>query len=623
VTGPEGPAGQSAAEAIAERDRTIARLEADLASLREILLDYMTAREAAEDEVRASEHRYRALIQRAAYGIFRSSLEGRFIDVNPALVRTLGHPNADSLLATSAAAVYFDPADYRRIVDAALRGERPAWSEVRWRRQDGAPVLIRLTLQVVHDPGGNAIALEGMTEDVTDRARQEEMLRRSERMASLGHMLAGVAHELNNPLAAIGGFAQLLLRENLNEDDRSAVDTINHEAQRAAKIVRDLLAFSRRHEHERREAVDVNDVVRYILDAQRYQIETQGIRRELSLAADVPPVLAQASQLEQVVLNLVVNARQALEQSMDQRMDARRAGAETTPPVISIRTSASEGVVTLEVEDNGPGIPDEHRARIWDPFWTTKEEGEGTGLGLAVVHGIISTYGGTIEVETELGVGTRFVVRLPAAVPAASNLPTDAALAAIARAALPHARSAATTEPAAQPATVAPAADECATEGTAGASHPTDGRPAEKRGRSVSRPTAPRRSGRADVPLLLLVVDDESAILELVARYFTARGHSVVTTPNGLRAIELARQQSFDVVICDLRMPALDGIEVIRQLRALPTCRTTRYVVSTGDSTALPDHVMAMTSDTTVLVKPYDIDELRRAVEQPKTSHAR
>jgi PAS domain S-box-containing protein len=597
VTEPAAPAVPAAADAIAGRDRTIARLEADLTSLREILLDYMTAREAAEDEVRASEDRYRALIHRAAYGIFRATLDGRFIEVNPALVRTLGHPGAPSLLATIAGAVYYDPADHQRIVDAALRGEHPGWSEVRWRRHDGAPVLIRLTLQIVHDANGNAVALEGITEDVTDRARQEEMLRRSERMASLGHMLAGVAHELNNPLAAIGGFAQLLLRENLGEDDRSALDTINHEAQRAAKIVRDLLAFSRRHENERRELVDINDVVRYILDAQRYQIETQGIRRELTLAPDLPPVLAQASQLEQVVLNLVVNARQALEQSMDQRLAVRREGGSQVPPVIAIRTSTSDGTVTLEVQDNGPGIPEENRARIWDPFWTTKEEGEGTGLGLAVVHGIVSSYGGTIDVETEVDVGTRFVVKLPASASADEQLPTDAALAAIARAA-----ARATTSPATPPQRLETAVRE--------------ERPA------TARTARPRRSGSAEVPLRILVVDDETAILELLARYFTARGHTVVTTPNGARAIELARQDPFDVVICDLRMPALDGGEVIRQLRALPTCRATRYIVSTGDSTALPENLAEAGAAVTVLVKPYAIDELRRTVEEPQVTDA-
>ena len=410
---------------LAARDRTIARLERDIAALRGILLEYMQAREASEDLLRASEARYRSLIHRAAYGIFRATLDGRFLEVNPALLRTLAYPDESSLVAAPAGSMFYDPGDGARLLDQAGRCDLPGWAEVKWRRCDGAPVLIRLTMQVVRDAAGTAIALEGMTEDVTDRARQEELLRRSERMASLGHTLAGVAHELNNPLAAIGGFAQLMLRQPLDDEDRIALETINHEAQRAGRIVRDLLAFSRREEHERRERVDVNEVVRYIADAQRYQIETLGIKRDIALASGLPPVLAQASQLEQVVLNLVVNARQALELTMDDRIGAQRSGRDGPPPTISVRTAidrtvSAAGAVLLEVADNGPGIPPEHRARIWDPFWTTKDEGQGTGLGLAVVHSIVESYGGTIDVETDVGRGTRFLVRLPAA-PAAGD----------------------------------------------------------------------------------------------------------------------------------------------------------------------------------------------------------
>ncbi len=589
------------AAAIAERDRTIARLERDLSALREILLDYMTAREEAEDEMRATEDRYRALVHRAASGIFRAALDGRFTDVNPALVHTLGHPSGASLLAEPAGAVYYDPADHQRILGAALRDEHRGWTEVRWRRHDGAPILVRLSLQVVKDARGNAIALEGMTEDITDRARQEELLRRSERMASLGHMLAGVAHELNNPLAAIGGFAQLMLRQTLSDEDRSGLETINHEAQRAARIVRDLLAFSRRHEHERREAVDLNEVVRYILDAQRYQIETRGIRRTLSLAAALPPVMAQASQLEQVVLNLVVNARQALEQAIDEP-DAARGAVSPAAPAITIRTSSQEGGVTLEVEDNGPGIPEEYRARVWDPFWTSKEEGEGTGLGLAVVHGIVTSYGGTIDMETEVGVGTRFIVRLPAANArdqgASAPTVTPAAMVGV---------SSAVTQPTAASGVGAP-----------GVPAPSPRTPTHRTVGAVEPPTGVSRAAAA---LRILVVDDERAILELLDRYFSARGHTVTTTPNGTRAIELAHQQSFDIVICDLRMPGLDGSAVIRELRALPRCQTTRYILSTGDSTALPGDFAEAAALTTILVKPYEIDQLRQAVEQPTASH--
>jgi CheY-like chemotaxis protein len=146
--------------------------------------------------------------------------------------------------------------------------------------------------------------------------------------------------------------------------------------------------------------------VRHIADSQRYAIETRGIRRVVELAPALPRVMGDASQLEQVVLNLVVNARQALE-GMLESSPARSA------PHLTMRTRADQGRVMLEVIDEGPGIPASQRERIWDPFWTTKGEGEGTGLGLSVVHGIVTAHGGTIAVESEPGEGTRFVVTLP------------------------------------------------------------------------------------------------------------------------------------------------------------------------------------------------------------------
>ena len=570
--------------------------EQDIERLRKLLLDYIEEREATEDALRAretalreSEARYRSLIHRAAYGIFRASLTGQFVDVNPALVTMLGYDSADALLAVDMARdIFYEPSDELRIIRDAVEGRVTGWTEVKWRRRDGAPVLVRLTMQVVRDGDGAPVAVEGITEDISERARREELLRRSERMASLGHMLAGVAHELNNPLAAVCGFAQLLLKQPLEPDERAAIETMNHEALRAAKIVRDLLTFSRRQEFERRELVDLNEVVRYIVDAQRYQIDTRGITFRMELATNLPRVVAQASQLEQVVLNLVVNGRQALEKVIDETsaQEASR-GNSMRPLLLTVRTGRGEGVVTLEVRDTGSGIREEDRARIWDPFWTTKEEGEGTGLGLSVVHGIVAAYGGTIDVETELGSGTGFVVTLPAA--------------------------------GATPATAIPASDE--PPDPLRAKTPEGSAVTDSGGRQSGSRTGDR-TGRAPVPLDVLVVDDEVSILSFVQRYLARRGHAVITATDGEAALRLAEQTTFDVVICDLRMPGLGGAEVIRRLRAFPTCRHARVVISSGDTAVhMSSHGLANTPDfadldiAAIVEKPYEIELLRQAVE--------
>jgi CheY-like chemotaxis protein len=210
----------------------------------------------------------------------------------------------------------------------------------------------------------------------------------------------------------------------------------------------------------------------------------------------------------------------------------------------------------LEISDNGPGIPPELQSRIWDPFFTTKAEGEGTGLGLAMVHGIVTGYDGTIEVDSEPGSGTRFIVSLPADTRAAPSIETE-----------------------------------------------------------VRGNTTPPREQAARA-LDVLVVDDEPGIRRVLTRYFASRGHAVVSARDGAEAVKLARQSTFDVVICDLRLPGMDGYEVISRIRSLPAGVRTRCIIMSGGG---PAAVEALRNDTVmvsaVIEKPYDIEELRRAVE--------
>src|SRR5690606_25081495 len=235
-------------------------------------------------------------------------------------------------------------------------------------------------------------------------------------------------------------------------EDRDALTTMEREAQRMAKIVADLkqIARSTQEESGRRGATDLNDVVQHVMKVQEYHMRTSNIEVRLDLGADLPLIMADRSQLEQVLVNLVVNAQQALAA----RPDGRR---------LIVRTRASAQGASLQVVDNGHGIPPHHLQRIFDPFFTTKAPGEGTGLGLSLVHSIVTEHGGEIHVDSEVGSGTAFRLDW---VPA--DDPADA-----------------------QP----PAATE--------------------------EPDVDRRS------LRILVVDDEQAVRSVVARYLTRRGHVV------------------------------------------------------------------------------------------------
>ncbi len=353
-----------------------------------------------------SEARYASLVERIGYGAYRSTVDGHFVDVNLVLVSMLGYASANELMALDLATdLYLDPTERARLTSRRAPAI-PEWVTTQWKRRDGSAIIVRVSVRRVLDEHGTLEAYDGIVEDVTERRRHDELLRRSERMASLGTTLAGVAHELNNPLAAIMGFTQLLLRKPWPSEDRAALETINHEAIRSAAIVKDLLSLTRKRDVERRVATDVNDIVGYIARTRRYALETAGIGCVVELQPALPPVFGDRAQLEQVILNLLSNAEHALTNTDRETRAA---------PRVVIRTRHARGQVVIEIEDNGPGIPEAAQSRIWDPFWTTKDEGEGTGLGLAVVHGIVADHGGTICLETTADTGARFVVSLPVA----------------------------------------------------------------------------------------------------------------------------------------------------------------------------------------------------------------
>ena len=544
--------GAGAGWLVARRRSAPDKLE-DLERLRTLLRDYIADREVTEDALRESEERYRTLIARASYGIYRSTPEGRLLEVNAALVKMLGYDSADELMSIDLEGLYADPGDRVRLVEAAQRGEPlPESMQLRWLRRDRTPITVRSTAQPRHRADGSVEYFEGIVEDVTARLRQEEMLRRSERMAGLGTTLAGVAHELNNPLTAVIGFAQILLKTARDTEDRIGIETIYREAMRAARIVRDLLTFTRKQDGTHVEPIDLNAVVEYILSTRRYALETRGVRCILHLDPSLPPVAGDRSQLEQVLLNLLVNAEHALAAALD----APAADAHEGSPrgAIGISTEKDDRGVVLQVSDTGCGISAEDLTRIWDPFWTTKPEGEGTGLGLSVVHGIVSAHGGTIEVTSDVGGGTTFTLHLPIA-------------------------------------TAAPAT-----------------------GRTTS--TGLVVGEAAANPLDILVVDDESSITAFLSQYLGSRGHAVLAAHSGTEALSLAKHSAFDVVVCDLRMPGMDGIETMRALRSLPQGARSRYVLSTGAtiSTTVRDAVEALPVNA-IVPKPYDIEQLRRAVE--------
>ncbi|MDP3909246.1 MAG: ATP-binding protein [Gemmatimonadales bacterium] len=298
------------------------------------------------------------------------------------------------------------------LLDAARRGERPAPLVTR------SETLQRtVRVDAARIPGAtSAQSLVVLVEDVTDQQALETQLIQSEKLAAVGQLVSGVAHELNNPLTSIAGLSEFLLEQKeLGKKDRGHLQVIQEQAQRAGRIVRNLLTFARKGPVERA-PVDLNDVVKRTLQLMSYDLKLKDITVNRDLAV-LPAVLGDRHSLQQVVLNLVTNAAQALAE---------------LPPVRSRRIAVStwfDGRVHLRVADSGPGIPDDVVHSVFTPFFTTKEPGKGTGLGLSITYSIVESHDGQITIERPSGGGAAFRIDLPPA-PADTPRPARAAQAA-------------------------------------------------------------------------------------------------------------------------------------------------------------------------------------------------
>jgi two-component system NtrC family sensor kinase len=258
-----------------------------------------------------------------------------------------------------------------------------------------------VSVAVLEAGAGGLIALR----DHTDERLLQERLLQSEKMASVGQLVSGVAHELNNPLTGVIGFAQLLLARDLEPSVRAQIQTIYGEAERAAKIVQNLLSFARRRKPTK-EMADLNSLLQRVLELRSYDFTIRNITLDLALDTRMPQVWADPDQVQQVFFNVIKNAEQAM-------IDAKGGGR------LTIRSEGTPGGVRVSIADDGPGIPPDVQRRIFDPFFTTKDAGQGTGLGLTICYSILDEHGGRIWTENlpagtdGQGGGAVFHIELP------------------------------------------------------------------------------------------------------------------------------------------------------------------------------------------------------------------
>jgi two-component system, cell cycle sensor histidine kinase and response regulator CckA len=364
-----------------------------------------------EEALRRSEARYRSLVQSAVYGIYRSSVDGKFLDVNPALITMLGYQSAEDVLRLDPQReVFLDAAEHARLMHEFQRKGRLESVEVKWRRHDGRAITVRLSGRTTTAAEEFDRVLEIIAEDVTDRRALEDQFRQAQKMEAVGRLAGGVAHDFNNLLMVISGYTEVLL-ENLTPDDslHPKAQAIQQAADRATTLTRQLLAFSRKQLLELK-VVDVNAIV---ADMERLLRPLIGENIELTtrLSPDVGHTRADAGQLEQVIMNLVVNAKDAMPGGGKILIQTN---GEDLEPLQQERSLIQPGrYIVLSVSDTGAGMDRETQSRIFEPFFTTKEQGKGTGLGLSTVYGIVKQSGGYIFANSEIGQGTTFRIYLP------------------------------------------------------------------------------------------------------------------------------------------------------------------------------------------------------------------
>src|SRR5687768_5305987 len=513
-----------------------------------------TEHRAAEDALRRSEEQYRQIVETTTDGIITVDHEGKILFVNKRLAEMLGYqpPEMVGKPATS-----FMPVAGQAVATAAFKRRESGLTDsidATFLHRDGTEVTVHVAGTPVVDAKGNHTGSMAVVHDVTEQRRLQSQLMVSDRMASVGTLAAGVAHEINNPLAAVmanldyiadvigqlggsnpSGMSPAMRETWIRDEIKAPLDDAREASERVRFIVRDLKIFSRSPTEELRGPINVKAVMESSLRMAWNEVRHRA--RLVKNYGNVPDVDANEARLGQVFLNLIVNAAQAIPEGSAEDNEIR------------LITRLEGRRVVIEVSDTGPGIPPEIINRVFDAFFTTKGVGVGTGLGLAICHRIVTDIGGELTVRSEVGAGTVFRVSLPEAVIEAV--------------------------------TAAP-----------------------------SEISSGSRRGR------ILIVDDEDMIIRILTRIL-AKEHDVVATVDARKALALcAAGEKFDLILCDLMMPIMTGMELHSEISLLSPEQAKAMIFVTGG--AFTDKTRSFLSDIPKehIEKPFDAANLRAIVQR-------
>ncbi len=459
----------------------------------------------AQDALRTSEERHRRLFEQIPIGIYETTAEGRFVSVNPSLVRLLGYQSEQDLLAMPDVGALYARPELRSQFKAALdRTESIVDFETIVRTRDGHELVVLETAYAVRDDAGAIRSYQGIVTDLTDRRRLEEQLLQAQKMEAIGRFAGGVAHDFNNLLTVITGYAEMIAND-MPSGSRPGADMqeILTATARAATMTKQLLAFSRKQVLQLR-VLDLTGIIRAV-SPMLQRLIGEDVQLRLRLTADPLLIEADETQLQQVMLNLATNARDAMPSGGSLTLETAAVTFVPHRPAGMLPVPEGGGWARLSVSDTGSGMDDATRALIFEPFFTTKPADQGTGLGLATSYGIVKQMQGSILVESELGRGTTFSLYFPLKRAASGQAVSD----------------------------------------------------------SPARVLAARGSAH------IMVVEDESAVRDLVSAVLRRAGYRVTAEPGPAEALQITDEAlaSVDLLLSDVVMPLMQGPELVRTLR--------------------------------------------------------
>jgi PAS domain S-box-containing protein len=514
-------------------------------------------RDLTEQALRENEERYRTIFQSSPLGMFRSTINGRFIEVNPALAEMIGYADPESMIRDIrdiGVQLYADPDERQRVLSSQMHASGDIMTHLnRYLRRDGSERTAKLYLKTIRNDEGVPAFFDGIVEDITERMRAEEeqqrleaQLMQAQKMESIGRLAGGVAHDFNNMLGAIMGYSDLALsRIDPGDQVHGYLQEVRKAADRSADLTRQLLAFARK-QNVVPKILDLNETVGGMLNMLRRLIGEE-VRLEWLPAEGLWPVEMDPSQVDQILANLCVNARDAIEGNGCIRIWTANVHVDVSD-FANNAECVPGAYVCLSIRDDGCGMDEDILHHVFEPFFTTKESGKGTGLGLSTVYGIVKQNGGFLRIDSEPGKGTTFHLFLP--------------------------RHAGMAE---------------------GASAVATRRVALSRGHET-----------------ILLVEDETALLNIAHLMLKECGYGVLVAASPAEAIALATAYietgEIDLLITDMVMPGMNGRDLARSLG--PLCPGMSCLFMSGYTDNVISHGGELDADIAFIQKPFSMPEL-------------